>query len=205
MKEKGSKIKSIWHFAACLGLAAFAFSIHVAAQGGNVEQTLLQLERDWEQANAKNDLTALDRILAQEFVNTDSDGLTTKAEVMARRKSGAVKYTAFTQDDYKVHVFGDTAVVTGRSTSNGTRDSKTTVLGSGSPMCSCVAMAGGRRSRRTPAALHARSNARHGDFIAVHWVTTEMKQSHQRLLSIARDSVRRRSLCFRARSRCPDR
>src|SRR5262245_20229226 len=126
MKEKGSKMKSIWHFAAFLGLAAaLAFSIEVAAQGGNVEQTLLQLERDWEQANAKNDLAALDRILAQEFVNTDSDGrLATRAEVMARRKSGAVKYAAFTQDDYKVHLFGDTAVVAGRSTSKGTRDGK---------------------------------------------------------------------------------
>jgi hypothetical protein len=64
------------------------------AQSGNVEQVLLQLERDWEQANAKNDLTALERILAPEFVNTTSDGLlTTRAEGLARRKSGAVKIT----------------------------------------------------------------------------------------------------------------
>jgi ketosteroid isomerase-like protein len=119
-------MKSMGHLAVFVGLAvALTFSIEVAAQSGNIEQTLLQLERDWEQANAKNNLAALDRILAPEFVNTDSDGrLTTRAEVIARRKSGAVKFAAFTQDDYKVHLFGDTAIVTGRSTIKGIRDGK---------------------------------------------------------------------------------
>ena|SRR2546422_5197265 len=109
-----------------LSLAAgLTSSIEVAAQTENVEQTLLQLERDWEQANAKNDLAALDRILAPEFVNTDSDGLLrTRAEVMTARKSGAVKFTAFSQGDYKVHVFGDTAIVTGRMAIKGTREGK---------------------------------------------------------------------------------
>ncbi len=119
-------MKSIAHFAIFLGLAVgLTLSIEVAAQTGNAEQALLQLERDWEQANAKNDLAALDRILGPEFVGTDSDGrLTTRAEVFARRKGGAVKFTAFTQDDYKVHVVGDTAIVTGRSTIKGIRDGK---------------------------------------------------------------------------------
>ncbi len=119
-------MKSIAHFAVFLGLAVgLTLSIEVAAQTGNAEQALLQLERDWEQANAKNDLAALDRILGPEFVSTDSDGrLTTRAEVFVRRKGGAVKFTAFTQDDYKVHVVGDTAIVTGRSTIKGIRDGK---------------------------------------------------------------------------------
>jgi ketosteroid isomerase-like protein len=110
----------------CLSLvASLTLSTEISAQAGSVEQTLLQLERDWEQANAKNDMAALDRILAPEFVGTDSDGrLTTRAEVFARRKSGAVTFTAFTQDDYKVNVVGDTAIVTGRSTIKGTRDGK---------------------------------------------------------------------------------
>jgi ketosteroid isomerase-like protein len=119
-------MKSIRHLAVVLGLAAaFTAPVEVAAQSGNVEQTLLQLERDWEQANAKNDLAALDRILAPEFVSTDSDGrLATRADVMTRRKSGAVKFATFTQDDYKVHLLGDTAIVTGRSTVKGIRDGR---------------------------------------------------------------------------------
>jgi len=119
-------MKSMAHLAVFLSLAAsLTLSIEVAAQTANVEQTLIQLERDWEQANAKNDTAALDRILAPEFVSTDSDGrLTTRAEGLARRKSGEVKLTAFTQDDYKVHVISDTAIVTGRSTIKGIRDGK---------------------------------------------------------------------------------
>jgi ketosteroid isomerase-like protein len=111
-----------------LGFATSVFlSIGLAAQTGNSEQTLLQLERDWEQANAKNDVAALERILAPEFVNTGPDGiLSTRADIFARRKSGQVKFTAFTQDDYKVQVIGDTAIVTGRSTSKSTRDGKDT-------------------------------------------------------------------------------
>jgi ketosteroid isomerase-like protein len=119
-------MKSTAHLALIVGLASgVMLSIEVAAQTANVEQTLLQLERDWEQANVKNDAAALERILAPEFVSTDSDGrLTTRAEGFARRKSGEVKFTAFTQDDYKVQVIGDTAIVTGRSTIKGVRDGK---------------------------------------------------------------------------------
>jgi ketosteroid isomerase-like protein len=119
-------MKSTAHLAVIVGLAAgVIFSIEVAAQTANVEQTLLQLERDWEQANSKNDAASLERILAPEFVSTDSDGrLTTRAEVFARRKSGDVKFTAFTQDDYKMHVIGDTAIVTGRSTIKASSDGK---------------------------------------------------------------------------------
>ena len=119
-------MKSMVPLAVLLGLTTvFTMPRQAAAQATNVEQTLLQLERDWEQANAKNDTAALERILAPEFVSTDSDGrLVTRAEMFARRKSGAVKFTEFTQDDYKVHVVGDTAVVPGRSTLKGIRDGK---------------------------------------------------------------------------------
>ena len=119
-------MKSTAHLAVIVGLAAgVILSIEVAAQTANVEQTLLQLERDWEQANVRNDTAALERILAPEFVSTDSDGrLTTRAEGFARRKSGEVTFTAFTQDDYKMQVIGDTAIVTGRSTIKGIRDGK---------------------------------------------------------------------------------
>ena len=96
-----------------------------AAQTGSAEQALIQLERDWEQANKKNDVAALERILAPEFVTTDSDGrLMTRDQFFARRQSGQVTFTAYTQDDYKVRVIGEMAVVTGRSIVNGRRDGK---------------------------------------------------------------------------------
>ena len=68
-------MKSIKRLLVILSLAAgLTLSIKAAAQTGNAEQALLQLERDWEQANAKNDAAALERILAPEYVTTDSDG-----------------------------------------------------------------------------------------------------------------------------------
>jgi ketosteroid isomerase-like protein len=108
----------------CL-LASASLSVEATAQTTNVEQAILQLEREWEQAIVKNDIAALERILAPEFVSTDSDGrLTTRAEMFARRRAGAIKYTAYTQDDYKFRIVGNTAVVTGRSTMKGMRDDK---------------------------------------------------------------------------------
>src|SRR5262245_50443032 len=99
-------MKSKANFAVLIGdFAGVILSITIAAQTSNVEQTLLQLERDWEQANTTNDAASLERIMAPEFVSTDPNGrLTTRAEVLARRKSGQVKFTAFTQDDYKVQI-----------------------------------------------------------------------------------------------------
>jgi ketosteroid isomerase-like protein len=108
-----------------LALVGTAIGVKTSAQTSSPEQTLLQIERDWEQANAKNDQPALDRVLAPEFVSTDADGvLTTKAQEDADRRAGANKNTAFTQDDYKVHVFGDAAVVTGHFAVKGTRAGK---------------------------------------------------------------------------------
>lgn len=111
---------------ALVGLAVGAFlPLGAAAQTGGAEQALLQLERDWEQANKKNDAAALERILAPEFVTTDSDGrFMTRDQFFARRQSGQVTFSAYTQDDYKVRVIGDMAIVTGRSTVTGKRDGK---------------------------------------------------------------------------------
>jgi ketosteroid isomerase-like protein len=97
-------------------------SMALWAQTGNVEQTLIQMERDWAQALSKNDLAAQERIVAADWMVTSDEGqLMTKAQSDAATKSGATKYTEFAADDMNVRVFGDTAVVTGRSTMKGLR------------------------------------------------------------------------------------
>jgi len=102
--------------AVILSLAgSLASSGDVAAQPASVEQALLQVERDWEQASVKHDQGALERVLAPEFVSTDSDGLMQTRAEMARRHPADLEVLAFSHDDYKVHVFGDAAVVTGRA------------------------------------------------------------------------------------------
>jgi ketosteroid isomerase-like protein len=47
-----------------------------------------------------------------------------KAETMDAIQSGAIKLTSNDIDDLKVHVYGNTAVVTGRSNAKGTIDGR---------------------------------------------------------------------------------
>ena len=85
-----------------------------------VKAELMQLERDIGRANVERDAAFFERVEADEFIFTDSNGgLTTKKEdVDGVRKppNPDVKLLAYDADDMQVRVYGDTAVVTGRTT-----------------------------------------------------------------------------------------
>ena len=86
---------------------------------GPVAQALIDLENQWAKASKAGDGDALAPILANDFVQVDSDGsLRGKSEVMARMKGG--KWTTNEVSDMKVMVHGDSAIVTGTWTGNGT-------------------------------------------------------------------------------------
>jgi ketosteroid isomerase-like protein len=87
------------------------------AESASVEQELIKLKDGWNDAVVKVDLAFLDRILADDLTDTDPEGtVCTKAQDIADLKSGDFKCTALVTDDYKVRVYGDAAVVTGRNT-----------------------------------------------------------------------------------------
>jgi len=80
----------------------------------NVEETIMQVERDWGDALTKRDMVALDRILGDDHSVTTKDGsVLTKAQELANYKSGESTNELSDFDPMKVRVFGDTAVVTG--------------------------------------------------------------------------------------------
>ena len=84
-----------------------------------VEADLIQLERDIGQANIRRDKAFFERVEADEFIFTDSGGgLTTKAEDVSSldKPAGDFKLVSYDVDEVKVSVYGDTAVVTGRTT-----------------------------------------------------------------------------------------
>ncbi len=82
-----------------------------------VEKIFAQLEDDWAVANVHADQIALDRILAPEWTYTDIDGnVVSKAQMYAEMKAGVGKVTSVTNDEVKVRVFGDTAIVSGLET-----------------------------------------------------------------------------------------
>jgi ketosteroid isomerase-like protein len=87
------------------------------AKSASVEQELIKLENDWNNASVKRDVAALGKILADDWTAIDADGaVETKAQSLANLKSGEDAYTSAVADEMKVCVYGDAAVVLGRNT-----------------------------------------------------------------------------------------
>lgn len=92
-----------------------------AKAGGPVtagaEAQLRKLEREWFTAVAKNDVATLNRIFADDFTALNSDGsFVTKSEMAEMVKSGKIKLDEIRSEEFKLRLYGTTAVVNGRST-----------------------------------------------------------------------------------------
>jgi len=75
---------------------------------------IVALENAWNQAEMKGDSSALDLLLGDGFVFTDSDGtIKDKAQWLNAVKHEVNRYELLGNSDQKVHVYGDAAVVTG--------------------------------------------------------------------------------------------
>lgn len=90
-----------------------ALSLSAAAQGNKVEQTILQLEKDWIAALINADTAALEKIYSDSLTYTHSNSNTdTKAIYIANLKAGKTKYVSLVHSDVKVRVYGTTALHT---------------------------------------------------------------------------------------------
>jgi ketosteroid isomerase-like protein len=86
-------------------------------KGLPVEQALIKLENDWNDASMKRDVVMLGRILADDYIFTDPDGVMfTKAQNLEMLKSGDDVVTSAVATDMKVRVYGNAAIVTGLNT-----------------------------------------------------------------------------------------
>lgn len=97
-------------FAACIPARALSFPLlrHEDRQHKEIES----LEAEWRGALVRNDDSTLNRLLADDYLGVNPDGtLETKADALALRRSGALKITRIDPDNIKIHVYGDTAVV----------------------------------------------------------------------------------------------
>jgi len=111
--------------AVCVVVLAFGVAILAQQKSGSAEQELLKLEQDWANANVKADVAFLERILAEDWVFTDPEGVVwTKAQSLAVLKSGEDVVSSTVPDDMKARVYGDAAVVTGRNTTKETLKGK---------------------------------------------------------------------------------
>ncbi|MFI5342390.1 MAG: nuclear transport factor 2 family protein [Candidatus Methylomirabilales bacterium] len=78
------------------------------------EQEIRQREIRRFEAMVRVDVAALDDILSEDLTYTHATGaFETKAEFIAKLKSGQVKYESLVPEDMRVRVYGTTGVVTG--------------------------------------------------------------------------------------------
>lgn len=100
--------------AAAIALATTSFAPSQTKRN-NVEQMIVQVERDWVDAYVKRDAATLDRILATDFMDIDPEGKTqNKTEYIGLAKNPVGTFESITIEDTKVRVYGNTAVSTGR-------------------------------------------------------------------------------------------
>src|SRR5262245_9691768 len=93
------------------------------------EREIRELEAQLSRAVITGDRAFFERVLADDFTHTSHAGkFKTRAEWMAENKfenpqgkpqAGKTSYEAFEVDDLAVHIYGETAVVTGRTTPKG--------------------------------------------------------------------------------------
>ena len=88
------------------------------------EQQIRDLERQINAAVVSGDLHVFERLLADDFTHTNQTGkFRTRREWLSNHKPGQSPYVAYDVDDMNIRVYGDTVVVTARTTPKG-RDSK---------------------------------------------------------------------------------
>ena len=84
------------------------------------ERELTQLVKDLNAALVKADIAFLERVLAQDYVHYRPHGdVENRAQYLQDRKDGRVQFESLVADDIKVRFYGDTAIVTYRSTAKG--------------------------------------------------------------------------------------
>lgn len=96
-----------------------------AASTNDVSKIVAALDTEYQAAVQKNDVTAMDRILADDFTLVTGSGKSyTKADLLNEARSGRVTYEQQDDSNQTVRVWGDTAIVTAKLRAKGTETGK---------------------------------------------------------------------------------
>lgn len=96
------------------GFTVLALAVSAGAQGSDRRnpQSLIQLERSWNEAFYRKDVAFLERVLADEFIATYEDGSQgDKVREISLTRTFNQQVDSARQDDFVVKLYGDTAVV----------------------------------------------------------------------------------------------
>jgi len=108
-----------------LSLMAVSLAGLARAQGtgksqtdAEIEEQVLKVEHEKDQAMQKGDVAALDRIYGDKLIFVNPRGqVLSKAQRLADVRPGNLDYVNFKRGDYTLHVYGNTVVLTGLSSS----------------------------------------------------------------------------------------
>ncbi len=101
-------------------LISLAFAQSVSRAQGD-ETKIIALENLWNQVQLSHDADAMSKMLDSDFVFTDYDGsVMNKAQFLASIRDTSNQLTVEVSEDMKLHVHGETVVVTGATHEKGT-------------------------------------------------------------------------------------
>jgi ketosteroid isomerase-like protein len=84
------------------------------------EEELLKVEKEFANAIVKNDPEAIGRFVADDWIIIDPDGgMVDRARFFEVIKSGVLTHQMMESEDFRVRVYGDSAVVTGLTRTKG--------------------------------------------------------------------------------------
>lgn len=100
----------------------------VSQHGSRSAETVQQLARQadaWDQAIVRKDRAAIERNMSDDFRQIDGDGdIETKASFVAGLVSPKLTINPYTVEDFEVRLYGDVALLSGRTRMTGTYDGK---------------------------------------------------------------------------------
>jgi ketosteroid isomerase-like protein len=84
------------------------------------EEELLKLEKEFAEAIVRNDLEGIGRLVTDDWIIIDPNGeIVDRARFSEVIKSGALTHDMMESQDFRVRVYGDSAVVTGITRTKG--------------------------------------------------------------------------------------
>jgi ketosteroid isomerase-like protein len=85
-----------------------------------MEEELLKLEEEFAEAIVKNDPEAIGRLVADDWIIVDPNGeIVDRTRFFEVIKSGALTHEMMESEDFRVRVYGDSAVVTAITSTKG--------------------------------------------------------------------------------------
>ena len=85
-----------------------------------IEGELIALAKEWDQAMVQNDADAIGRYMADDWTIVGADGsMSDKATFLGLVKSGALSHDVMESEDFRIRIYGYTAVVLARGVSGG--------------------------------------------------------------------------------------